>query len=82
MGEEQKPLGLPRIQSLCRADVFQVLVVGPDLEGCLRPLQPVVPLLQHHLDRQQFSVADVIVSFCGGQTPREEGTGMGFLVGG
>ena len=53
VGEVNKPLGLLMIESLGRTEVGNVFVVGKDLHGMD--------------DSKEFSVIDVVVSFCWGE---------------
>jgi len=80
-GEEQRPAGLAGIEASRRMDILQVPVIGPDYEGEHRSLQPVPPLLQGQLDRQQFTVANVIIPLRRGQSMGEKGTRMELVVG-
>ncbi len=49
--KEQHPAGLTRVQPQCSLDVSQVLVIGPNYERLLSPLQPVPLLFQGQFDR-------------------------------
>ena len=60
--------------------VFQILVICPYKKGLLGTLQPMAPLLEGHLDCQEYPVANVVISFRGGQATREESTGMELVV--
>ncbi|KAI5822311.1 hypothetical protein K523DRAFT_409635, partial [Schizophyllum commune Tattone D] len=62
------------------AEVLQVLVVGPDLNGVLGALKEVSPLLKSANDRQQLLVVDLIVPFHGGQRLGVEGHRMPLTI--
>ncbi len=68
--KEECPAGLTRAQPLGRTNVLQILVIRPDQEGLRWPLQPVTPLAQGQSYRQQFLIANVIVTFCRAETTR------------
>lgn len=81
-GKEEGLAGLAGIEPLGRANVFEVLVISPYQKWDLGPLQPLPPLLQLHLNRQQFPISNVIISFSWRQAKGEKGTGMELVVGG
>ena len=51
------------VELLCNLKVFEVLVVGEDLNWMARPLKVVAPLLETSNYRQHFHVVDLIVAF-------------------
>jgi hypothetical protein len=53
---KQSTLGLPGC-----TEIFQIFMVGPDQEWLFCSFQPVPPLFQRYLDRQEVSVAYVVV---------------------
>lgn len=55
------------------SEVGEVLVVGPNIRELFSPLEPVSPLFQHQLDKQQLAIPHVIVVSSGGQTVTGEG---------
>jgi hypothetical protein len=56
-------LGLSPIKFLHGGEVFQIFVVGPDLELQLTALEIVPPLIQGAHNSQHFFVVDVVVPF-------------------
>ena len=58
---KKKAAGLPGIDLFGGPDVLQILKVCPNQERMLRSRQPVVPLLQGHLDNQQFPVPHILI---------------------
>ena len=61
--EVERPSSLPAIELLCDSKVFEVLVVGEDLNWMARPLKVVAPFLETSNYRQHFHVVDLIVAF-------------------
>lgn len=57
-------------------------MISPYQKWDLGPLQPVLPLLQRHLNHQQFLISNVMISFSWRQAAGEKGTGMELVVGG
>ncbi|ETW78209.1 hypothetical protein HETIRDRAFT_324865 [Heterobasidion irregulare TC 32-1] len=45
-------------------ELFQVLVICPDLEGMLCTFKVVVPVFQCFYDSQEFPVVDVVIPLC------------------
>lgn len=68
--KENRPSGLSGIELFGRFEIFKIFVVSPDLKWLLSPLEPVPLLFQSHLNRQQFSILDVIILFCTGELLR------------
>jgi hypothetical protein len=62
------------------AEIFQILMAGPNQKWMFHSFEPVPPLLQLHLDHQKFPVTYVVVSLSGVETIGQEGTGMELLV--
>ena len=60
----KQPSCLVTVEVLCLTEVHQVLVVSKDLYGERGSVEIVSPGLQGADDGEEFSVVDVIVSFC------------------
>ena len=73
--EEEGPTRLPGTEPLRVADVDQVLMVRPDEDGMLGPLQPVPPLLKGCVDGQKFPVPHVIITSAGVKRRDRKATG-------
>ena len=78
--EEEGPARLPGTEPFRVADVGQVLVVRPDEDGMLGPLQPVPPLLKGRMDGQKFPVPHVVVMLCRGEVKGQEGNQVDELI--
>ena len=65
-GEVEGPPSLSSVQLFGRHEVFQVLVIRPDLAFVFRTFNEVPPLLKSSDDRQHFLVVDLVVPFDGG----------------
>jgi len=61
-GQVEGPLSLAAIEFLCHHEVFEVLVVCPDLKLVVGTFQEVVPILQCSDDCQHLLVMDLVVS--------------------
>ena len=61
-------------------EIFQIVIVSPDQEWLFCSFQPVLPLFQHHLDRQEFLVDYIVVPLCMIETMGQQGRGMTLLV--
>jgi len=64
-GEVEGPPSLSSVQLFGRHEVFQVLVVCPDLAFVFHTFNKVPPLLESSDDRQHFLVMDLVVPFDG-----------------
>src|SRR3981189_1118507 len=62
-GEVERPSRLSAIELLCNSKVFEVLVVGEDLNWIVRSLKVVVPFLETSDYRQHFHVVDLVGAF-------------------
>ena len=62
------------------AEVRQVFVIGEDLDGKGGTVEVMSPGFEGMDDGQEFSVVNIIVSFCWGEGLREVGTGMPFAI--
>src|SRR3981189_1170892 len=62
-GEVERPSRLSAVEFLCNSKVFEVFVVGEDLNRMAHPLQVVAPFLETSNYRQHFHVVDLIVVF-------------------
>ena len=67
VGEVDKPSGLLTVEGLRGAEVGKVFVVSKDLNGKKGSVEVVSPGFQGTDDGKEFSVIDVIVSFCWGE---------------
>ena len=76
--EEEGPACLPGTEPLCVADVD--LMVRPDEDGMLGPLQPVPPLLKGRVDGQKFLVPHVIITLRRNEASGQEGDRVDELV--
>ena len=65
-------MGLPGVQTLGCAEVFQIRMVGPDQEGHCQSLQQMVPFLDRELEPQQLLVPDGIIPFYRQERAREK----------
>ena len=64
VGQVDKPVGLLMIKGLGGAEIGEVFVVGEDLYGEQGSVEVVLPGFQGPDDSKEFSVINVIVSFC------------------
>lgn len=55
-------------------------MICPNQKWLVSTLQQMAPLLQSQFNCKKFSVANIIVTLWRGKSPREEGTGMKFVV--
>ena len=60
----KQPSCLATIEVLCLMEVCQILVVHEDLDGEGGSMEIVSPGFQDADDCEEFSVIDIIVSFC------------------
>jgi len=63
VGEVEGPPSLPQVQLFGHHEVFQVLVIRPDLAFVFRTFNEVPPLLERSDDCQHFLVVDLVVPF-------------------
>jgi hypothetical protein len=63
-GEVQCPMCLLLAEVLSSSPVFQVGVVGDNLEGLRETLQEVAPVLESFNDGQHLMVVNLVVAFC------------------
>src|SRR6202795_1195253 len=66
-GQVEGPSGLAAVELLGSLEVFEILMVRPDLKRLARAFQVVSPLFQRSDDRQHFHVMDLVVAFDRGQ---------------
>ena len=76
VGQVNKPAGLSMIESLGGAEIGEVFVVGEDLYGEQGSMEVVSPGFQGPDDGKEFSVINVIVSFCWRGQLGEVGAGV------
>ena len=67
VSEVNEPVSLSVIEVLGGAEVSEILVVGEDLDRERRSVEVVSPRFQGTDDSEEFSVIDVVVSFCRGE---------------
>ena len=67
LAEELQPMGLLPSQEFGGGEVFEVLVVGNDIDGGARTFQIVTPGVEHIVNGEQFLVMGVVVEFRCGQ---------------
>ena len=67
VSEVDKPSGLSVIKGLGETEVGEVFMVGEDLYRKRGSVEVVLPGFQGTDDGGEFSVVDVIVSFCWGE---------------
>src|SRR6202795_1124366 len=66
-GQVEGPSGLAAVELLGSPEVFEILMVRPDLKRLARAFQVVSPLFQRSDDRQHFHIMDLVVAFDRGQ---------------
>ena len=64
IGEVNEPTGLPLVKVLGGTEVCEIFVIGEDLDWERRSVEVVSPRFQGADDGKEFSVIDVVVSFC------------------
>ena len=52
---------MTRVQSFSCPQILKVLMIRPDQEWVLRPLQPVPPFLQSNFDGEKFPVSYILI---------------------
>ena len=75
-----KPAGLSMVEGLGGAEVSEVFVVGEDLYREWGSVEVVSPGFQGSNDSKEFSVIDVIVSFCWGEQLGQVGAGVPLTI--
>ena len=75
-----EPADLLMIEGMGGAEVSEIFMVSEDLYKERGPVKVVSPGLQGMDDGKEFSVIDVIVSFCQGERFGEVGTGVPLAV--
>lgn len=75
-GEEECPSGLARIQTLDFSKIFEVTMICNNFDLMVCSLQLVSPFFESHLDSQQFTITDVVISLRQGRFLGIEGTWM------
>ena len=68
------------VEGLGETEVGEIFMVSEDLYRERGSVEVVLPTLQGMDDGKEFSVIDVIVSFCQGERLGEVGTGVPFAV--
>src|ERR1700675_4013239 len=66
-GQVERPSGLAAVELLGGPEVFEILMVHPDLKRLACAFQVVSPLFQRSDDRQHFHVMDFVVALDRGQ---------------
>ena len=80
LGEELRPAGLPPSQELGGYEVFQVLVVGDDVNRSCGAFKIVAPGPKSLMDSEELLVMGVIVELRSGQSPGIVGDRPDLLV--
>jgi hypothetical protein len=62
-GEVERPSRLSAVEFLCNSKVFEVLVMGEDLNWMASPFEVVAPFLETSNYCQHFDIVDLIVAF-------------------
>ena len=75
-----EPSGLATVEGLGRMEVCEILMVCEDLYRERGPVEVVSPRLQGTDDSKDFSIVDVIVSFCQGERLGDVGAGVPFTI--
>ena len=75
-----EPAGLSTIEGLGGTEVGEVFMVSEDLYRERGSVEVVSPGFQGMNDTKEFSVVDVVVSFCRGERLGEVGTGVPFTI--
>ena len=77
----EQPLCLTMIEVLCLMEVCQVLVICKDLDGEREAMEIMSSGLQGTDNCKEFSVVDIVVSFCRNEQLREVGAGVPIPIG-
>ena len=80
VSEVNEPLCLMTVECLGLSKVGEVLVISEHLHQKERSMEVMSPGFQGADDSEEFSVVDIIVSFCRGEQLREVGTWVPFSV--
>ena len=78
-GEKLGPASLATGKEFSSAEIFQVLVVGDDVDRRRSSLKVVAPSLESFKNCQEFLIVDVVVEFGGGKRPGVESDRMNFV---
>ena len=68
------------VELLRGAKVFEVFVVGPDLDGMSSPFEVMAPFLEPSNDREHLRVVDFVVSLDWAESLGQEGDRVPFAV--
>jgi len=80
LGKIFRPLRLAAVQEFCRGKVFEILVIGDDINGGHGTFEVVTPDLEGFVDSKQFLIVDVVIQFRGGEGSGVECHGMELAV--
>ena len=80
VSEVDEPVGLSTIEGLGEIEVGEIFMVSEDLYRERGSVEVVSPRLQGTDDGKEFSVIDVIVTFCRGERLEEVGVGVPLAV--
>ncbi len=61
LGKEFRPLRLVAVQKLSCGEIFEIFVVGDDINGSCGTFKVVAPNAEHFIDSKELLVVDVVV---------------------
>ena len=79
-GEVERPASLSPIELLSGAEVFEILMVRPNLYRVTSPFEIVTPFLESSNDGKHLSVMDLVIVLYRIQSLGEKGNRMPFSI--